>query len=172
MKTTSGIASTQIICVILAGCQSTAPVLTYTPPQNVPLADLEIWVDHFRNNANITFEYSTGEMLPEAKGALFLGKLESGGLFAEEVTRLNLAVPAQDPFFLYFRYKSASGYVTKSCFAVVELSLSENQSYRLEFVNWKPKEATFANFTCELDFGQVNEDGSVSPIEYFYVPTN
>lgn len=160
--------------LLLSGCASNIDYVKYEPPTDAPTADVTLWVDHFRNSAGILFRTYAHYSNNQKVTAYELGALSSGSLFDKPVRELKLELPANRPFQLYYKNISSSGHVTKTCSGTTTLHLESGRTYRIEFVNWRPKDPTSdapkntlsAVFSCELDIGELMPDGSLRQILY------
>lgn len=151
----------------LTGCASSnIQYSKYQLPSNQETADVEFWVHGFRNNGTILLGYVD----PDEKGEMTtineIAKLESNSMFDDPTDSVTVKIPANTLFPLFYDNTSASGYVTTNCYGYLPLKLESNKRYKIEVVNWTPKDATFADFTCEFDINEILPDGTLRQIKY------
>ena len=155
------------LSVVLTGCASSnIQYAKYQLPTNQETADVEFWVHGFRNNGTIILGYIDPNEKGEKTTINEIAKLESNGMFEEPTNSVTVKIPANKLFPLYYDNTSASGYVTTNCYGYLPLKLDSSKKYKIEVVNWTPKDATFADFTCEFDINEVLPDGSLNQINY------
>ena len=155
------------LSLVLAGCASTnVQYAKYENPTNLKTAEVEFWVHGFRNNGTILLGYIDPNEKGEMTTIYEIAKLQTNGLFEEPTKSVTVDIPATDLFPLFYDNTSAGGYVTTNCYGYLPLKLNPSKKYKIEVINWTPKEATFADFTCEFDINEVLADGSLRQIKY------
>ncbi len=158
-------ASVVLAVSFLSGCVTTAPRYSaepYVPPVERQTGEVTFWADHFRNRE----DFSIG-LVDQSTCASFreVGQFH-GNPSSQEKQSFRAALPAQEPLLMRVYVSSSSGFVTKTCAKVYELTLKAGVSYDVEVLSWKDKEALFGEFTCELRIAETSAlDARISPPE-------
>ncbi len=114
-----------------------------------------IWVHHFRNTASIDFDVVDLE-----SGKTYrLGSLQNGNWLRPEISSIATKLPTGSEFKLRYEFVSSSSAITKRCSGSAPMRLEEGVNYEIEFINWLPREALFANFTCEIKWLKIGTNG-------------
>ena len=148
---------------LLVACAPTKDAVKTTPVKFDSNVNTVIWVDQFRNTATIEFEVIERESSKRYQ----VGTLQNGNLFRPAIKHIGVKLPTEREFNLRFEFTSSSSAVTKRCTGSAPMVLEAGVNYDIEFVNWLPKDAMFANFSCQIKWSKVDSNGTKTLIGHF-----